>query len=1062
MHLSQLDIRQLPGIDPITLNELSPGINFIVGPNAIGKSSLIRALHYVLAEARPHDPSALSISATLQAESHTWIASRNGPHTSWEKDTKSVDRPALPPAETLHCYWLRAETLIAPAQEDSEALSQRLRQALAGGVNLENVRKTAGLNSPGFPARQYSEWQEAKRGQALTERQYQALDTQRDQLPVLKTKRAAAQQARDELERLHAISRLREAIDERVSLEAYLTEFPSEISQLSGREGEQADALEKDQQAIDQAQTELSMERQQNAEQIKSVGFSGEPPASPEISAARDRLEALRTRIQEKNHAADALARANAEVQDAVSTLGQPPKDPLPRFTPAQIDAVTEALRERNEARSWQARTATSLQHHSAGVSVTLGLGVLAAGSAALAGMITANWMAIGGGLGAMMTSLIAWLLLRLQTSSQTPTTHSAVADAQAKLEATLTELGLDQCDLQGMGLPRFMEIYAQIERAHIDAVREQARVDQTDHAIATETEALCKQLQAYIALPSTDVAALRAAIDDLADRAQQRQTLEQTRDTLNQRKQAIDQRQKDNKQAREALYRQQGLTPDKRPELDALLARFGQYQQATAALERARLAEKQLQAPLQRTPESITWAETATPDEIASAVQTATDQSNELDRLTTEIAELEASLAHIGGDGALAAAIARVNELEAGLDERRDQHLKAHLGDWLLTGIEKIYREKHEPGLIQEARMRFETFTQSQWSLEVDADHQLVARDLRRNAQRPLSDLSSGTRMQLLLAAQLAWARDQEQGQSPLPLALDEALTHTDPERFAQVVKSIESLSAQEGRQILYLTARGEDLALWAEVAGYTPHTIDLAVLRGLTDQATRLPPPPPVPATPAPQGEDPSTYAKRLGVSAIHLTSDVRRIHLFYLLRDALETLHWLLDTWGLAQLGPLERWLQSPAGRAIIANDSRAGSLTDRIEITHAWHALAQQGRGQPVDRAVLEQADVLSEKMLDRVANLATTYQGNAQALIKALDDRELPALRISYINNLRRWLTDHGYLDTRPLLSESAITTRLLGELGHRIEPAMIRSLSASLAAGAEPALPVST
>ena len=65
MRLASIDIRSLPGIDPIHLDDFQPGVNFIVGPNAVGKSSLIRALHLLLAPPRRGDPTALSLATTL-------------------------------------------------------------------------------------------------------------------------------------------------------------------------------------------------------------------------------------------------------------------------------------------------------------------------------------------------------------------------------------------------------------------------------------------------------------------------------------------------------------------------------------------------------------------------------------------------------------------------------------------------------------------------------------------------------------------------------------------------------------------------------------------------------------------------------------------------------------------------------------------------------------------------------------------------------------------------------------------------------------------------------------
>ena len=62
MRLTRLKIQQLPGIDPgFELDKIDPGVNLVTGPNAIGKSSLIRALRYLVAPASASDPLALSL-----------------------------------------------------------------------------------------------------------------------------------------------------------------------------------------------------------------------------------------------------------------------------------------------------------------------------------------------------------------------------------------------------------------------------------------------------------------------------------------------------------------------------------------------------------------------------------------------------------------------------------------------------------------------------------------------------------------------------------------------------------------------------------------------------------------------------------------------------------------------------------------------------------------------------------------------------------------------------------------------------------------------------------------
>ena len=87
-------------------------------------------------------------------------------------------------------------------------------------------------------------------------------------------------------------------------------------------------------------------------------------------------------------------------------------------------------------------------------------------------------------------------------------------------------------------------------------------------------------------------------------------------------------------------------------------------------------------------------------------------------------------------------------------------------------------------------------------FDLRLRGDGTFVAHDVRQGAERALSELSSGTRMQLLLALRMAWIETREQGGETLPLFLDEALTTSDEARFAVMAQSLERLAGARERR--------------------------------------------------------------------------------------------------------------------------------------------------------------------------------------------------------------------------------------------------------------------
>ena len=334
---------------------------------------------------------------------------------------------------------------------------------------------------------------------------------------------------------------------------------------------------------------------------------------------------------------------------------------------------------------------------------------------------------------------------------------------------------------------------------------------------------------------------------------------------------------------------------------------------------------------------------------------------------------------------------------------------------------------------MLRRARDLFAEVTARAFELQLRGDGAFIARDVRQETARELAELSSGTRMQLLLAVRLAWIETQEQGGETLPLFLDEALTTSDEERFAVMAQSMERLAgpgdegaagAVRGRQIFYLSARRHEPALWQQATGTRPAVIDLASVRfppeALAPEEYRVDAPPPIPA---PNGASAERYASLLGVlPRPDFHQPEGGIHLFHLLRDDLTLLHTLMDTWRIRSLGQLEFLLASDAAQSALAADDLRRDLRQRCRVVRTWVELWRQGRGRPIDRGVLEQSTAVSATYIDRAADLAARVGGDGEALVRALRAGELGRFRTRKIDELERWLADEGYTDDQERLT----------------------------------------
>ncbi len=213
---------------------------------------------------------------------------------------------------------------------------------------------------------------------------------------------------------------------------------------------------------------------------------------------------------------------------------------------------------------------------------------------------------------------------------------------------------------------------------------------------------------------------------------------------------------------------------------------------------------------------------------------QDAKSAGQRVDELSEQISEVQSDVRHAENERALQDAAANermaLDDLEAHLEEA----LEIRAAQVLLDIVEEEHESAVKPAALERARDWFDRFTRGDFELSFeqgdDGAWRFGAVDRRPGAgglHLSLSELSTGTRAQLLVAARLAFALeaeasggDEKRPVEPLPFVLDEALTTSDNERFAQVASAIFDVIERTGRQFIYLSARAEDAELWRDVA--------------------------------------------------------------------------------------------------------------------------------------------------------------------------------------------------------------------------------------------------
>ena len=428
---------------------------------------------------------------------------------------------------------------------------------------------------------------------------------------------------------------------------------------------------------------------------------------------------------------------------------------------------------------------------------------------------------------------------------------------------------------------------------------------------------------------------------------------------------------------------------------------------------------------------------------DLKAQLDQASSQSSKAQRLRDEIAEVSAQVKEARRSHSLQDRIAAREQARASLRRVRSEALFAAAGNFLLGHVKQAYEQARMPRVYERARSRFSEFTLNRYELELRLDAgsdapRLWAHDLVRRKKRELSELSDGTRSQLLLAARIAYAQEVEQAET-LPLFLDEALDQSDPQRFEDIARSLGRIADKQKRQIFYLTSDPLDVdrirhALIKDGIKL-PDPIDLGNVRNLAESVggpdtLRVPP---APGRISPEGLTPEEYGAQLRVPKFRPAQGYADQHFFYVLSDELAVLDAFLAC-GLERAGQWKAVAGTELAGKLASPVIDPQQITRRIELLEVFCDHWKQGRRKPVGRDALASSGALSERYLDAVIEIAAEFNGDAKRLLDVLErrkDQRLRGFRSNSIEQLRSYLSEEGCLDDRPVLEERELRLRCL-------------------------------
>jgi energy-coupling factor transporter ATP-binding protein EcfA2 len=376
-----------------------------------------------------------------------------------------------------------------------------------------------------------------------------------------------------------------------------------------------------------------------------------------------------------------------------------------------------------------------------------------------------------------------------------------------------------------------------------------------------------------------------------------------------------------------------------------------------------------------------------------------------------------------------------------------RARDIRALVGDALVAEVQRKTRDEHRPAVFRRARDLFGVMTSGRYRLEFGGEDEdgssFRAFDTTTVRGQAMNELSSATRVQLLLAVRLAFVEVQE-GDMRLPILLDEALGTSDEVRASAVVEAIIQL-AKAGRQIFYFTAQIDEVVKWksALAAHAVAHrSFDLDAIRNggageLADSPAVVVPPELAYRVPCIKGHDHESFGNVLQVPVIRPGAGLVEATPLWYLVDDLPALDQLLRR-GVRTWGELENFVEAGGASMLVAYPFLLERARARAGLVAVLHQQSSIGRGGLVDRGALADSNAVSNHMLDAVTMVAARCGGDAARLLEALEKKEVKGFQGKKVTELREDLERRGYLDVQSPKAPTEIRVAMLGAMADDI------------------------
>ena len=422
--------------------------------------------------------------------------------------------------------------------------------------------------------------------------------------------------------------------------------------------------------------------------------------------------------------------------------------------------------------------------------------------------------------------------------------------------------------------------------------------------------------------------------------------------------------------------------------------------------------------------------------DQAEDILESLQSEADKLDEIKSQITEIETEVKSVKKGDNLELALKRRDEALDNLYEMYESNVSSLAGRFLVDQLRNKIKTENRPQVFQRAKELFNRITKGKYEIDIDDRDQaeFIAYDTEENIGKKLHQLSTGTRIQLLLSIRVAFVETQETN-IKLPILADELLANSDDRRAKAIIEALTEIS-KEGRQIFYFTAQADEVNKW--VSYLSEHQdIDYEVFNiqervypdtfkdvgGEEFESFSL-----LEDVPAPNGESYEDYGSKVDVTEYDLLTDQpSQLHLWYLLDDK-DVLYRCLSK-GIEKWGRLNSYIDH-SGYIEGLSEEKISKLEEKVRLLEHFQKLYGQGRPKPIDRTIIESSDAVSETFIDEVAEKLKELNGNPVYLLEALRNSEVSGFRNNKIEELENYLLEAGYIDEHKALDLEEIKSRI--------------------------------